>query len=76
MNRVIHWSADKNTTDSPAQDFSTTIGRHSYVGISQTPNGPYVTLYYNIMIFSTGAELDEESGKLTGPASKRQRHVI
>jgi len=67
---------DNQKSNSPSEDFSTSIGRHSYVGISQTPTGSYVTVYYNTMTFSTGRERDEESGKLTGPASKRQRHLI
>jgi len=66
---------DNPAIASPSQDFATTIGRHSYVGISQTSNGPYVTMYYNTMAFSTGAERDQD-GKLTGPASRRQRHLI
>ncbi|KAL0941663.1 tryptophan dimethylallyltransferase (aromatic prenyltransferase) [Colletotrichum truncatum] len=59
----------------PTQDFSNTIGRHSYVGLSYNKDGPYVTLYYNTMTFSAGNERDG-SGKLVGPAAMRQRHLL
>lgn len=45
------------------------------MGISHTQIGPYVTVYYNAMIFSTGTEQGED-GKLIGPASKRRRHLL
>ncbi|GJC90113.1 7-dimethylallyltryptophan synthase [Colletotrichum liriopes] len=59
----------------PSQDFSTTIGRHSYVGLSYNKNGPYITMYYNTMTFSTGDERNVD-GKLVGPAAMKQRHLL
>ncbi|KAF4869227.1 7-dimethylallyltryptophan synthase [Colletotrichum siamense] len=59
----------------PKQEFSNTIGRHSYVGLSYTKDGPYVTLYYNTMTFSAGNERDDR-GKLVGPAAWKQRHLL
>ncbi|ETS74381.1 hypothetical protein PFICI_14247 [Pestalotiopsis fici W106-1] len=59
----------------PTQDFSNTIGRHSYVGLSYNEKGPYITMYYNTMTFSKGDEKDEE-GKLVGPAAWKQRHLL
>ncbi|KAK1991631.1 aromatic prenyltransferase [Colletotrichum falcatum] len=59
----------------PNQDFSTTIGRHSYVGLSYDKNGPYITMYYNTMTFSAGNERDMD-GKLVGPAAMKQRHLL
>ncbi len=64
-----------NPSNSPDQDFATTIGRHSYIGLSYSETtGIYLTVYYNTMLFSTGAERDEE-GVLRGPAVKKQRHL-
>ncbi|KAK1621534.1 aromatic prenyltransferase [Colletotrichum phormii] len=57
------------------QDFSNTIGRHSYVGLSYKKDGPYVTMYYNTMTFSVGDERDGD-GKLVGPAAMKQRHLL
>ncbi|TDZ15818.1 7-dimethylallyltryptophan synthase [Colletotrichum orbiculare MAFF 240422] len=57
------------------QDFSTTIGRHSYVGLSFNKAGPYITMYYNTMTFSAGDERDA-AGKLVGPAAWKQRHLL
>ncbi|OHF03922.1 aromatic prenyltransferase [Colletotrichum orchidophilum] len=59
----------------PNQDFCNTIGRHSYVGLSYNKDGPYVTMYYNTMTFSTGDERDA-NGKLVGPAAMKQRHLL
>ncbi|KAK6189528.1 hypothetical protein LQW54_013174 [Pestalotiopsis sp. IQ-011] len=59
----------------PSHDFSNTVGRHSYVGLSYNENGPYVTMYYNTMTFAKGDERDEE-GKLVGPAAWKQRHLL
>ncbi|KAF6822973.1 aromatic prenyltransferase [Colletotrichum musicola] len=59
----------------PTQDFSNTIGRHSYVGLSYNKSGPYVTMYYNTMTFSAGNERDDQ-GKLVGPAAWKQRHLL
>ncbi|OLN88022.1 7-dimethylallyltryptophan synthase 1 [Colletotrichum chlorophyti] len=59
----------------PSQDFSNTIGRHSYVGLSYNKAGPYITMYYNTMTFSAGNERDDH-GKLVGPAAWKQRHLL
>ncbi|KAF9871291.1 aromatic prenyltransferase [Colletotrichum karsti] len=59
----------------PTQDFSNTIGRHSYVGLSFNKEGPYVTMYYNTMTFSAGNERNPD-GKLVGPAAWQQRHLL
>ncbi|CCF39038.1 aromatic prenyltransferase [Colletotrichum higginsianum] len=59
----------------PTQDFSTTIGRHSYVGLSYNKNGPYITMYYNTMTYSAGDERNAD-GKLVGPAAMKQRHLL
>ncbi|KZL63232.1 tryptophan dimethylallyltransferase [Colletotrichum incanum] len=59
----------------PSQDFSTTIGRHSYVGLSYNKHGPYITMYYNTMTFSAGNERNAD-GKLVGPAAMKQRHLL
>lgn len=57
------------------QDFARSIGRQSYVGLSRKVQNPYVTIYYNIMVFSAGDECDD-NGKLVGPAIKQQRHLL
>ncbi|KZL84071.1 aromatic prenyltransferase [Colletotrichum incanum] len=57
------------------QDFSDTIGRQTYAALSYNNNGPYVTIYYNLMTFSTGKERDEE-GRLVGPAVRKPHHYF
>lgn len=49
---------------------------HTYIGLSYTKEGPYVTIYYNIMIFST-RDGRYKDGKInrTGAARRRQHFV-
>ncbi|QDS72565.1 aromatic prenyltransferase (DMATS family) [Venturia effusa] len=65
----------RRTGGHPNEDFAKTVGRHSFIGLSYTEAGPYVTLYYNSMIFSTGDERDAK-GRLVGTGAAKQRHLL